>query len=178
MANAAVAAGRCDVRVVRPANVYGPGSKPWVEEVARLLTAGRPALVDGGGQNAGLVFVDNVVDVMVRAAGGAASAGDVFNACDELPVTWARYFGDLARIVHANPPRSVPGWVARPMASIMEASGRVLGLKSRPPLTREALHLVSAHHEVPASRARDRLGHRTLVNYDAGMAEVAEWLGG
>lgn len=168
--------GGCDIRIVRPANVYGPGSRPWVDEVTRLLRAGKPTLIDGGGQNAGLVYVDNVVEIMIRAAGAAAGPGDIFNACDELSVTWARYLGDLASLVHAPPPRSVPGWLAWPLALVMEYGGRILGLKSRPPLTREAVHLVSSDHDVPMDRAREQLGYSKPVDYEQGLAAVARYL--
>jgi nucleoside-diphosphate-sugar epimerase len=127
-------------------------------------------------QNAGLAYVDNVVEVMVRAAGAAAGPGDVFNACDELPVTWCRYLGDLARLAGAPPPRSVPGWLAWPLAMAMEQGGRILGLKSRPPLTREAVHLVSSDHDLPMDRAREQLGYSKLVNYEQGLAAVARYL--
>jgi nucleoside-diphosphate-sugar epimerase len=167
-----------DVRIVRPANVYGPHSGPWVEEVVKLLADGMPSLVSGGAKNAGLVYVDNVVDILLRAAGPAADSGDVFNACDELPVTWARYFGDLASLVAAPPPKSVPAWLVWPLAWMMEIGGRAIRLKSRPPLTREAVNLISADYDVPAQRARDILGHRTLVDYDAGLREIAASLKG
>ncbi len=169
-------AGRCDVRVVRPSNVYGPGSGPWVIGVTGVLKTGKPSLIGGGGQNAGLAHVDNVVDILLRAAGHRASSGDVFNACDELPVTWSRYFGDLAGLVGAPAPRSVPGWLAWPLAWTMETGGRALRLASRPLLTREAVHLVSADHDVPAFRARDQLGHRPMMGYAEALTEIGDSL--
>jgi nucleoside-diphosphate-sugar epimerase len=165
-----------DVRIVRPANVYGPHSGPWVEEVVKVLKGGAPCLVSGGRSNAGLVHVDNVVDVLLRAAGPAAKSGDIFNACDELPVTWARYFGDLAGLVAAPVPKSLPAWLVWPLARIMESGGRTLRLQTRPTLTREAVNLISAGNDIPANRARDVLGHETLVGYEAGLAGIAESL--
>jgi nucleoside-diphosphate-sugar epimerase len=165
-----------DVRIVRPANVYGPGSGPWVEEAVKILADGMPALMSGGRNNAGLVHVDNVVDILLRAAGPAAVSGDVFNACDELPVTWARYFGDLAKMVDAPAPRSLPAWLVWSLAAMMETGGRLLRLKSRPALTREAVNLISADYDVPATCAREKLGHVTLVGYEAGIADIAESL--
>ncbi|MDH4030192.1 MAG: NAD-dependent epimerase/dehydratase family protein [Chromatiales bacterium] len=165
-----------DVRIVRPANVYGPHSGPWVEEAVKVLASGAPSLVSGGRNNAGLVHVDNVVDIMLRAAGQAAESGDVFNACDELPVTWARYFGDLARLVDAPAPKSLPAWLVWSLARVMESGGRALRLQSRPTLTREAVNLISAGNDIPAKRAREVLGHETLVGYEAGLAGIAESL--
>jgi len=159
-----------DIRIVRPANVYGPGSRNWLDEVVKVLKSGAPSLVSGGGQNAGLVYVENVADILFRAGGPDASAGDVFNACDQEEVTWARYFGDLADIIGAPAPRSVPGWVAWPLAGAMESIWRWRGKTERPALTREAIHLISADHRVPAGKARSVLGHTPLVAYSSGLA--------
>jgi nucleoside-diphosphate-sugar epimerase len=154
-----------DIRIVRPANVYGPGSRVWLDEVAAVLRRGTPALIDGGRQNAGLVYVDHVADILLRAGGPRAQAGGIYNACDELDVTWARYLGDVAGLVGAPAPRSVPSWLAWPLATGMEGLWRALGREQRPALTREALHLISADHRVPGRRARAELGHEPSVGY-------------
>lgn len=165
-----------DIRIVRPANVYGAGSRNWVDEVIRVLASGAPTLVDGGVQDAGLVHVENVVDVMLRAASERAAAGMVFNACDELGVSWKQYFSDLATASGASRPGSVPGWLAWPLATVMERIWRMVGSRSRPALTREAIHLISSNHRVPATRAREQLGHKRLLDYDAAMDEIAGYL--
>ncbi len=172
LAQDAVDAG-ADVRIVRPANVYGAGSRVWLDEVLAVLETGEPALVDGGGQNAGLVHVENVTDVLLRAGAPDVPAGRVFNACDGLDVCWARYFGDLAALAGAPAPRSVPAWVAWPLAAAMEAGGRLMRRETRPRLTREALHLISADHSVPSDRARAELGHEPLVGYAEALAGCA-----
>jgi len=165
-----------DIRVVRPGNVYGPGSGPWVQEAAKILLSGSPALVDGGLQNAGLAYVDNVADVLFRALVVDAARGQVFNACDGDPVTWAGYFSDLAELVGANAPKSVPGMIAWPLATAMEAIWKVLRRRDRPALTREALNLISSDHKVPGDKAREVLGHKPLQNYSEGMEAIASSL--
>jgi nucleoside-diphosphate-sugar epimerase len=176
MARQRVTDNGADIRVVRPANVYGVGSRNWVDEVLQVLTAGGPSLVDGGYQNAGLVHVENVVDVLLAAARDAVAPGAIFNACDELSVTWGRYLADLARLAGAPPPKSVPAWLAWPLAAAMEALWRMAGRRRRPPLTREALHLISADHHVSAQKARRELGHRSRVDYQTALAAIADSL--
>ena len=162
-----------DIRVVRPANVYGPGSGPWVYEVAKLLRVGSPALINGGHQNAGLAYVDNVVDVLCRALTMDVARGEVFNACDAEPVTWLRYLTDLATVIGAPAPKSVPGVIAWPLATMMELVWKLLRKTERPALTREALNLVSSNHRVPNDKAMKMLGHRPLKSYAEGIAEIA-----
>jgi len=165
-----------DIRIVRPANVYGVGSRNWVDEAIGVLVSGAPSLVGSGAQDAGLVHVENVVDVMLRAASARASAGSIYNACDESGVSWHRYFHDLAKIAGAAPPRSVPAWLAWPLAGSMELVWRMARSRRRPALTREALHLISSNHVVPSARAREQLGHQSLVDYQAAMKDIADYV--
>jgi len=59
------------VCVVRPANIIGPGSGPWVLDAAQALRQGLPALVGGGQGVAGLTVVDNVA--IIHRPGAALS---------------------------------------------------------------------------------------------------------
>ena len=99
--------------VIRPTNVYGPGSKPWVIDVATQLQSGLPSLVAGGGQNAGLCHVDNLVELFVLAAKNPKAVNRIYNGSDGSNVTWKRYFTDIAKAIHASEPRSVPFPIAK-----------------------------------------------------------------
>ncbi len=164
------------VTIVRPANVFGPGSGPWVDELCRQLQAGNPTLVAGGNFAAGLVYVDNVVDVMVRASERIGAVGRTYNANDESGVTWERYVGELAKLIGSKPPRSVPRLVAMASAHLFEATYRLLHRKRRPSVTREALNLCRGALRIPVDRARRELGYEPLVSFEQGMVAVAEYL--
>ena len=165
-----------NVSIVRPANVYGPRSGPWVNDACELLKAGMPALINGGSGNAGLVYVDNVVDIILAALQRDEARGRAYNACDELDVTWKTYFSELARIVGAPKPRSIPSWAAKTGANICETIWAKARFKSRPLLTHEALNLIGSDHRIPGKRARDELGVRPSVSFTQGMAEVRRYL--
>jgi nucleoside-diphosphate-sugar epimerase len=164
------------VTIIRPTNVFGPGSGPWVDMAVDALRAGRLALVGGGRHDAALTYVDNVVDVFVRAAERPATIGRVYNASDESGVTWQRYFTDLAEAAGVPPPRSIPRAAAVVAACALEPGYRLLGKRERPPITREALNLVGSHLRVPTARARRELGYRPRVSYSEGMKAVAAYL--
>ncbi|NBC18492.1 MAG: NAD-dependent epimerase/dehydratase family protein, partial [Bacteroidetes bacterium] len=121
-----------DVRIVRPANVYGPGSQPWVHGVIDHLRQGRPALLGRAPKNAGLTYVGNVVDVLLRAAQHPDARGRTYNAADGLDVTWAQYIADLARLAGTPPPRRLPLPLARALTTLAEPVWRGLGLSGRP----------------------------------------------
>ncbi len=164
------------VTIVRPSNVYGPGSRPWVDMAIAQLQGGGPMLIGDGEQHAGLVYVDNVVDLFVRAAERPASVGRTYNACDDNGITWRRYFSDLAQLAGASPPKAINKRLATIAAGGAETAFRLLRRAERPPITREALNLVSANHRVPITRARNELGYEPRVGYKDAMKAIAAYL--
>lgn len=170
--------GRVPVTVVRPGNVWGPGSGLWVDEIARLSKKGLLMVLAGGKGDATLAYVDNVVDVIVRALDAPTAAGRIYNAIDSGGVTWKSYLTDIARLVGGKPPkRSLPPAVARVLAGGMERAWRLARRPGRPLMTREAVQLLASGPPVPISRARSELGYDP-VPYDRGLAAVARYLEG
>jgi short-subunit dehydrogenase len=162
--------------VVRPANVYGPGSGPWLHDVVDVLKSGAPGLISGGRMNAGLVYVDNVADIILLCASLDAALGRAYNACDGLPVTWNDYFSDLAAMIGAKKPASIPRPVAAVAAAVCEAIWTRLKIRKRPPVTREALNLVGSDNRFPVDRVRLELGYEPKVSYAEGLERTREYL--
>jgi nucleoside-diphosphate-sugar epimerase len=154
------------VCVVRPANIVGPGSGPWLLDAAHALRQGLPALIGGGQGHAALTVVDNVAAFLLLAARSDRAWGQAFNIEDDLPVTWARYFGDLAAMMGVKAPRSIPRAVAYAGAAIAEPVWRTLWPRRRPPVTREALNLIAWDSHFPTAKAR-ALGWAPTVGYEA-----------
>ena len=92
--------------IARPANVYGTGSMPWVDVVIAALQLGAPLIVDGGSGNAGLVHAGDVAAGLIAIA-TSGSAGEAYNICGDLEISWRRYFTDIARLARLELPRSV-----------------------------------------------------------------------
>ena len=158
--------------VVRPSKVYGPGSKPWVHEVAANLLSGKPTLVNGGNYNPGLVYVDNLVDILLRAGSLPQAQGRTYNGYDGTTVTLRQYFTDLARIVGAPPPRAMPGWFAGILAALIEPTWKLFKIESRPLLTRDSLRMVSSEYQISTDRVCGELGFEPLVPYEEGIRRV------
>ncbi|MEM9558223.1 MAG: NAD-dependent epimerase/dehydratase family protein [Acidobacteriota bacterium] len=166
-----------ELAVVRPANVFGLGSRPWQEMVAPLLETRQITLIDGGDFDAGLVHVRNLCDLLLAAAAVLGTPDrdlsiPTYNAVDGFGITWRQYFGDLSAALGAPPPRSAPRWLAAPGARLFEAVSRLTGQRERPLLTREALNLVGSHLRLPSDRARTELGWSPRVGYDEAIAEI------
>jgi nucleoside-diphosphate-sugar epimerase len=164
-----------DVRVVRPANVYGAGSKPWVDLLSEQLQKGLPSLVAGGDFDAGLVHVDNVVEVLLLAAERGAS-GQIYNVADEEGVTWSRYMRDIAEFSDAPKPISIPRILAYGVARLAETGFGFLRLESRPPITLESLNLIGSSHRIDMEKTKRELGYKPVRLYQDGIEEVEQYL--
>lgn len=161
------------VCVVRPANIVGPGSGPWVTDAAQALRHRLPALVGGGQGNAALAVVDNVADFLVLAAQSPEAWGQAYNVHDGLGVTWRQYFGDLATLLGAPAPRSIPRGLAYLAAHASEPVFRRLLVRQRPPVTREALNLIAWDSRFPVDKAR-ALGWTPRVDYATVMQRIRD----
>lgn len=163
------------VCVVRPANIIGPGSGPWVIDAAEALRQGLPALIGGGRGNAALTGVDNVADFLVHAAMHPRAWGQAFHVHDDLPLTWRDYFGDLARLLGTPPPKSLPRPLAYLGAWLSEPVFKRVWPRKRPPVTTEALNLIAWNSRLPLTRAR-ALGWEPKVDHVTQMERIGAWL--
>jgi nucleoside-diphosphate-sugar epimerase len=172
-----------DVAIVRPATVYGPGSKEVVGEIARAIRGGHMLLIDAGRAIAGLCYVENLLDAISLALERDAARGQAFNVSDGLAVTWSQLAGDLAAGLGCPPPRwSVPYWLAHALGFALERGYRALrastGLHCPPLLSRQAVHVLGVDQSFSNRKARELLGWRPRVGYEDGLAATLAWLRG
>jgi nucleoside-diphosphate-sugar epimerase len=169
---AAHAAGEIGVTVIRPGDVWGPGSI-WV--VAPITEMRKPTgfpLPDGGNGIFSPVYIDNFVDGMVLVLSSDKSVGQVFILSDGYGVRCADFFGRLAKM-SGGKVRTLPAAIAAPLADGLGSVLRRLGQKSD--LSAGAIHLLNRHGTYSIEKIQKMLGHQPLVSVDEGMARVEEW---
>ena len=74
--------------------MIGPGSQ-FVARIGEALTSGLMLTIDGGQANAGLVYVDNLVDYLVWAAEAENARSEIYNVRDAYDVSWAEFIDVL-----------------------------------------------------------------------------------
>jgi nucleoside-diphosphate-sugar epimerase len=95
----AARAGRAAVTVLQPTAVYGPWGGVWTAGVLHALRQGRQILVDGGEGLANAIYVDDLVDAMVRAATRDEAVGEAFLISDGVAVPWRVLYGHFAAML-------------------------------------------------------------------------------
>lgn len=167
--------------ILRPATVYGPGSKEVIGEIAKAIRGRHMLLIDRGRANAGLCYVENLIDAILRAAEEPAASGATFNVTDGLEVTWGRLCDDLARGLGAPPVRlSLPRRPARALATALEVAYRTLrratGLTLPVLLSRQAVDVLAVDQDFSNDALRRALGWTPRVGYREGLQATLAWL--
>ncbi len=167
--------------ILRPATVYGPGSREVVGEIARAIRARNMLLVDRGRAIAGLCYVDNLIDAALLALRHDDAPGEAFNVSDGLPVTWREFTDSLAEgLGYARVRWSVPYWFANGVGFSLEQGYRLLrratGLSAPPLLSRQAVQVLGCNQDFSSRKARETLGWEPRIDYEEGLRATLAWL--
>jgi nucleoside-diphosphate-sugar epimerase len=156
---------RFDLTIVRPGDVYGVGSVPWVERPLRLLRQGLFVLVDGGVWPLSPVHVDDVVAGLLAAIDRDAARGRIYNLAGP-PVRCREFFAHHAAHV-GRPLVSLPRPAAAAMTRAVAGAARRLGRV--PPIAPEALEFVTHPGGYDGGRAARELGWTPRVPLEEGL---------
>jgi nucleoside-diphosphate-sugar epimerase len=158
---------------IRPRFVWGPGDTTLVPEVEEMVAKGAFLWVDGGRARTSTTHVDNLVHAVTLAL-LRGKGGEAYFVTDG-PVTDFRSF--VTKLLAANgvalPDRSMPSFIARPAARVIEGLWRALRLGSKPPITRHAVDLLCCDCTLKDAKARRDLGYAPVMTVERGLAELA-----
>jgi nucleoside-diphosphate-sugar epimerase len=158
--------------VVRPRFVWGAGDTTLLPSMVDMVRSGKFAWIGGGRQLTDVTHVDNVVEGLVLGARNGRG-GEVYFVTDGEPVEFREFVTALLGTQGvAAPSRSIPTWVAGPMAAACEGLWRTLRLSGAPPLTRFAYWISSQECTIDITKARSELGYRPIKGRAEGLAEL------
>jgi nucleoside-diphosphate-sugar epimerase len=165
------------VTVVRPATIFGPRSKEWSIELSRHLIAGHVVTVGGGHTPAGLVYVDDVADAMMRLAESDAAIGEAYNVVDPEALSWRDYFDVVADALGVRRPRfDVPTPIAVGIARLSESLYRAFGTTSRPLFTRHLLMILTRNQHYDTAKLHRTIAGFPKIGLEPGLALTLVWL--
>lgn len=170
---AAHAAGVVDCTIVRPGDVYGPGSRPWVLIPIELIRKRQAILPDHGSGVFSPTYIDNLTDGIALTLSQPAARGQIFTLTDGVGVSCWEYFSRLASLVDGDV-RSLPGPLAKALALSVGATTRRLGGQSE--LGPASFGMLTRTGTYSIDKARRMLGYEPAVDLDEGMRRVAAWL--
>ena len=166
---AAHAGGELSCTIIRPGDVYGPGSHFWTVTPVREIKRGRIVLPAMGKGHVTPVYVDDLVEGVMRAAAQPEGEGHVFTLTGGAAVETRDYFGRYARMVGKQRVPVAPTPVVVALAATM---GRISGGEVTP----DAVRYLTRHGNYSIEKARSMLGYEPAVDLDEGMRRSEQWL--
>jgi nucleoside-diphosphate-sugar epimerase len=157
---------------VRPRLVWGPGDQSVLPAVKRLFEAGSFSWIGGGQYRTSSTHIDNLVHG-IELAIERGKGGNAYFILDEGVRTMreflTRYLATAGVELKGN---SIPKGVVRTLATVVEGSWRLFGIRKQPPITRFAANVMSAHCVLNDDKARRELGYRPVVSFEEGLARL------
>jgi nucleoside-diphosphate-sugar epimerase len=158
--------------VIRPGDVYGPGSVPWTIRPARMASTGQLALPRGDPLMLA-VYIDDLVEGIVLGL-RRGHPGRAYTIWSGERLTIAELFDRYAQMAGMRRARRLPVSVLRSAGVAYEAIARVRG--EPPPFSRNAVTLLNRRGTVSNRRATEELGWAPQVDFEEGMKRTEEWL--
>ena len=167
-------AGEVPVTVLRPGDVYGPGSRPWTILPVEAIRAGQFVLPAMGRGIFSPVYVENLLDGVVLAAASPQAAGQVFTLSDGVAVTCRALFAHYYRMLDRRGPLCLPTPVVVALARGASASARVRHRETEVNATTVRYFTRTGTYSI--EKARRVLGYEPAIDLTEGMARTEAWL--
>ena len=166
--------GHMDCTIVRPGDVYGPGSRPWVVLPLEMIRDGKFLLPANGKGIFSPVYIDDLIEGIVRAAGMEASKGQIYNIGGAEGVSCETYFSYLARMLGQTKPLRSMGTRAA-MLLVETARRAIQAFGGQTELGRGTMDMLSRTGGYSIEKAARELDYRPAVNLTEGMERTREW---
>jgi nucleoside-diphosphate-sugar epimerase len=172
---AAHASGEIAATIIRPSDVYGPGSRPWILIPLEMIRKGMFILPAHGKGIFSQVYVDDLVDGIVLAAGLEEGAGQIFTITGGDGVTCEEFFGHHWRWAgKSGPPRSYSTETAVRIAETARIVSKLLGKTTE--ASGSSMLMLAKNKSWSIDKARRLLGYQPKVTVEEGMRRTEEWL--
>ena len=164
-----------NVHIIRPGDVYGPGSVPWVVRPIQHMHKRTFLYVDPRSSVINHVYIDNLLEAIdaVVAAGDAVS-GQAFIITDGQRTLARDYFGWFAEQVGSQRHIALPGWLAESIVGGLAAALPKKWAQSLD-LDRQSIRYLRRRGVFDVSRIR-ALGWAPRVDLNHGRELTAAWL--
>ncbi|MFN8024582.1 MAG: NAD(P)-dependent oxidoreductase [Acidimicrobiales bacterium] len=168
------AAGEVDVTIVRPGDVYGPGSRPWTVIPIEKIRKGQFLLPAMGNGIFSPVYIDDLVAGVLFAASHPDAVGQVFTISGGVGVTCKEFFGHYYRMLDKRGPTVVPTAIAVAGARASAAMARLFRVKTE--VNPTSIRYFARTGTYSIEKARRMLGYDPQIDLATGMARIEEWL--
>lgn len=173
---AAHAAGEMACTIIRPGDVYGPGSRPWVLLPLELMKKNQFILPMHGRGIFSPVYIDNLLDGVIAAATQGHAAGQIYNITDGVDVACLDFFAQHWRWLGKH---GKPICLPTPVAQALTKSTEWLlqrALRQSTEISASSLAMLARQAGYSIQKAKQQLGYQPRIDLAQGMQQTEQWL--
>jgi nucleoside-diphosphate-sugar epimerase len=161
------------VTVARPSMAYGPGDLHLLGWF-RSIKKGYFRIVGDGENFLHPIYINDVVEGLVKCAYTPGTAGKIYHLVGERPVSIREFASRIACALECNIQKpSLPVPLAIGIASILESISIIPS--NRLPLTRSRIKYMIENRVYSGTRAKNELDFEPMVDLDTGLQRTVLW---
>lgn len=158
---------------VRPRLVWGPNDATILPNLLEMVDRGAFRWIDQGKLLTSTTHIANLVEGVLLAL-DKGKGGEAYFITDGPAHTMREFLTQLLATAGRVPKnKSVNSGFLRFTAGIIEGFWRMLGLKSKPPITRFSAAIMSSECTIVLDKAERELGYSPVVSVADGLKELA-----
>jgi nucleoside-diphosphate-sugar epimerase len=163
--------------IIRPRGIFGPYDTVLMPRLIAAAKDGAVPLINGGKAVVDVTYVDNVVHALMLAAkADHIDRGQAYNITNGQGMVLSNLLEmTFAALGLPYRPRTVPYWVAKTAAFLMEFGASLPMVTREPKLTRYTAGVFRFDQTLNIDRARRDLGYEPQVKMEEGIHRYAEW---
>ena len=160
--------------VVRPGNVYGPRDTTTFDKLFDALRVGFMPYIDGGKYLTAPVYIDNLIEGIIRILSNNDSGGQAFILTDGDRITWKEFLEQARKCLGVKHVwlHGGPFWLAWIIVWILDLVFRTFGITAILPLTPGMVDHASHNYSFNIDKARKVLGYDPQISWQEGVLQT------
>ena len=161
------------VVVVRPGFVFGPHDRRFLPRILKLLQDKKFMFLGDGKNIMNLVYIDNLIDALIRAGLKEEAIGQIYNVRNGDQVTMRDFIFMICDILGIEKPhKSMPLPLAKVLASFLETGSRLINKKEPPLLTKARVKVSGFNLDFDISKTVRELDYDSKVSIREGLKKT------
>ena len=160
-----------EIVILRPTFIWGPDC-PALSTITKKVNSGEFVWIDHGQASFEAVHVENVAEAITLSITKGRDR-QIYFITDGEPSTIRDFFETFLKATGVQiPSKSIPRFLAEPLAAAIECLWVTFRVKTPPPLTRFDLAFVSMPRSYKIDRIKNDLGYRPIVTRKLGFQKL------
>lgn len=162
---------KMEIVIIRPSFIWGSGSNAF-KEIASKVQSGHFVWIDQGEANFEAVHVENIAEAIILSLTKGKNK-EIYFVTDDESATVKEFFSKVFESLKLpHPSKSIPTFIARPLAFVVENVWKWMHIPSTPPLTRFELSFVNMSRSYNITKAKEELGYKPVITREKAFSTL------